>query len=395
LNKEVGVDLNFHDKSIIADPFPAYELIRAEGRVVWNGLLRTWMVPGYHDNVALMMDWRTFSNTILQDPTFAAVSPGNTMLNTDPPEATRLRRMLEEPFRRRSLVALEPRVAEIVDACLGPFVEKLEGGGPVDFVDHCVRSIPTMVICEMMGVPASLREQVQMWTDDIVSGLGAARDPNGAEKFARAVAAGQAQNEMFLEQRECHRKAPTDDLLTVLANDPDLTEAEFLGACHLLLGGGNETTYKLVANAVVLLARYPDQRELLIDDRALVTPAIEEVLRFEGVPQAFPRVVTEDTVFAGAELSAGDQVVCLVIAANRDPARLDDPGRLDVRRSPNPHLAFAHGTHLCLGMNLARMEARLALQSLIERVPRWEVTDVDYGDSFHVRGPHHVMFARV
>jgi cytochrome P450 len=388
------MDVNFHDREIITNPFPAYEEVRSEGRVVRNELLGVWMVPGYADNTEMLMDWRRFSNTILRDFSQTPGAPGNSMLNTDPPEATRLRRMLEEPFRRRSLAALEPRVTQVVDGCLEPFLEKLHSGASIDFVDQFVRSIPTIVICEMMGVPKSLQEQVQTWTDDRTSAQGAGRDPNGAAKIARALAAGEALDAMFTDERARRRRNPTDDLLTVLTNEPTLTDEEFLAACRLLFVAGNETTVKLISNAVVLLARYPDQREALVHHLDLIPQAIEEALRFEGVPQAQARLVTEDTVFAGAELSAGDVIYGLVVAANRDPAHVRDPSRFDVRRSPNPHLSFAHGTHLCLGANLARMEARLTLNAFIEHVPRWHVTSVDYGDSFHVRGPHHVLMTR-
>ena len=220
------MDVNFHDREIIANPFPAYEEVRSEGRVVRNELLGVWMVPGYADNTEMLMDWRRFSNAILRDFSQTPGAPGNSMLNTDPPEATRLRRMLEEPFRRRSLAALEPRVTQVVDGCLEPFLEKLHSGASIDFVDQFVRSIPTIVICEMMGVPKSLQEQVQTWTDDRTSAQGAGRDPNGAAKIARALAAGEALDAMFADERARRRRNPTDDLLTVLTNEPTLTDED-------------------------------------------------------------------------------------------------------------------------------------------------------------------------
>jgi cytochrome P450 len=200
-------------------------------------------------------------------------------------------------------------------------------------------------------------------------------------------------NAMFLDERERRRSNPSDDLLGVLADERHgFTEGEFLAACQLLLTAGNETTSKAAANGVVLLARFPDERRRLVDDPTLVASAVEEVLRYEGVPQANPRRVMEDVELAGTRLEVGQAIVALLVAANRDPAKFADPLRFDVGRHPNAHLAFAQGTHLCLGANLARLEIQLVLSRLLERFPEWDVTSVDYGHSFHVRGPHHVGF---
>jgi cytochrome P450 len=145
----------------------------------------------------------------------------------------------------------------------------------------------------------------------------------------------------------------------------------------------------------VLFARHPDQRRLLLDDPGLLPTAVDEVLRYEGVPQASPRRVMVDTELAGVKLEKGQEIVSLLVAANRDPAKFAEPQRFDVRRRPNSHLAFAHGLHLCLGASLARMEIQTMVERLLRRVPQWDVTSVDYGESFHVRGPSYVGFVGV
>jgi cytochrome P450 len=387
------VKLDFTDPAFVADPFPSLENVRAEGRVVWNDHMRLWMVSGYQDAVDLLMDWRHFSNTILADAGFSPFATGDSMINTDPPRASELRRTQQDAFTRRSIDQVRPRIAEIVDASLERFVEKAASGEPVDFVDDFVRGVPTMVISEMLGVPDDYRLSVQAWTDDMIAGLAAGGAEDADARIRRAVEAADQMNDMFLREREQRRRRPSDDLLGVLADDRHgFSDGEFLAACQLLLTAGNETTSKAAANGVVLLARFPDERRRLVSDPALITRAVEEILRYEGVPQASPRLVLDDVVFAGTSMQAGQAVVALLVAANRDPAKFADPRRFDVGRHPNPHLAFAQGTHLCLGANLARLEIQLVLSRLLERFPEWEVTSVDYGHAFHVRGPHHVGF---
>jgi cytochrome P450 len=387
------VDVDFHDRRIVADPFPTFELIRAEGRVVWNELMQLWMVPGYHDNIELLSDWRRFSNSILHEPSFSAFVIGDSMLNTDPPRASELRRIQQKPFTRQAMARIQPRITEIVDGFLDQFVRKLEDGAVVDLVGDYLRGIPTMVICEMMGIPEEHRLDVQRWTDDMIAGLRAGTDEAALTRRRISAEAGEHLNALFLAERAKRHRQPTDDVLTRLASSHEgFGDNEYLAACQLLISAGNETTFKAAANAIVLLARHPGQRRLLVDEPALLATAVAEVLRYEGVPQASPRRVMLDTELAGVKLKKGQEVVALLVAGNRDPAKFRDPGRFDVRRHPNPHLAFAYGTHLCLGANLARMEMQTMIGRLLQRVPEWEVTSVDYGESFHVRGPSYVGF---
>jgi cytochrome P450 len=389
------MDVDFHDRQLIADPFPTFELIRAEGRVVWNNLLRLWMVPGYGDNVELLTDWHRFSNSILHEPSFSSFVPGDSMLNTDPPKASQLRRMQQEPFTRRALANLQPRIAAIVESFLARFIEKLADGEQVDLIADYLREIPTVVICEMMGIAEDLRPFVQRWSDDLILGLRSGDDEAGRARRSQAAETGRQMNDLLLAERVRLRRQPVDDVLSLLSGHHDLEDGDYLAACQLLISAGNETTYKAAANGIVLLSRHPDQRRLLLDDPARLPRAVDEVLRYEGVPQASPRRVMGDTVLGGVDLAGGDEVVALLVAGNRDPARFNDPQRFDVTRHPNPHLAFAHGTHLCLGANLARMEMQAMIGSLLERLPDYEITSVDYGESFHVRGPSYVGLAGV
>jgi cytochrome P450 len=175
-------------------------------------------------------------------------------------------------------------------------------------------------------------------------------------------------------------------MLCAFADSP-ASDGEVLSSARTLMSAGYETTAKLMSNCLVALEMHPDQRRLVADDPALVSGAIEEVLRWCGVVQILPRRVAHDTVLAGSELSAGDQVYALLAAANRDPGRWPDPARFDVRRDPKANLGFGWGPHLCVGAALARLETKVALERLLELAPEYHLRDVDYGKGFFVRGP--------
>jgi cytochrome P450 len=191
------------------------------------------------------------------------------------------------------------------------------------------------------------------------------------------------------EQIDRHRQSEHDDLINdlLVANEHGiLDDRELRAACILLLLAGNDTTAKLIGTGLLLLARHPDQRQLVLDCPDLIPGAIEEILRFHGVPQAIPRLVTENSTLIDVEVKPGEIVYALAAAANRDPEAFADPGRFDVTRSPNPHVGFGHGVHHCLGTMLARMEARIAFSAFLSRAPGYEVREAHYWPVFQVRG---------
>jgi cytochrome P450 len=251
------------------------------------------------------------------------------------------------------------------------------------------------VIAELLGVSQADRAQFNSWSDDIVALAAGVRAPDVAERFRRADVAGKEMRAYFQQAIGDHRGARHDDLIGALVASNDqgaMSDAELVAACVLLLAAGNETTTKLIANATALLAQHPDQRRRLLENPDLIPSAIEEVLRFDGISQGAQRRVIHDIEFAGECLRAGDVVTTLTGAANRDPEIFRRPDRFDVGRSPNPHIAFGHGIHFCLGAPLARLEAKVAMTGLLARVPDFEVSDLDYGSNFNVRGLEHLTF---
>jgi cytochrome P450 len=289
----------------------------------------------------------------------ARMRAGN-LLGFDPPEHTRLRRMLTPEFTVRRMRRLEPRIVEIVDQHLDAMAK---AGPPADLVADFALPIPSLVICELLGVPYADRASFQARTSRLLDislpmdeRLALARESR--EYMADLVARAQA--------------APGDDMLGMLVREHggDLSTDELIGIAGLLLVAGHETTSNMLGLGTLALLRHPEQLALVRDDPAAVGPAVEELLRWLGIVHSgIPRTTTEDVELSGVAIPAGSLVVLGLAAANRDPRFLADGDRLDVTRDAAGHVAFGHGVHHCLGAPLARMEMRTAFPALLRRFP--------------------------
>jgi pimeloyl-[acyl-carrier protein] synthase len=390
------LDVNFYERDFVADPYPHLEAIRAQGRVVRNDLLGLWMVPGYRDTLDIKHRPEDFTMTVYADKESTPFLGGSaTMITSDPPEHERLRSPVVRAFLRSSVERLEPRIAELVETLLQDALEKADPDQGIDLLASLAQPLPTIVIAEMLGVSPADRADFNRWSDDIVALAAGIRASDVAERFRRADDSGVEMRAYFRQAIADHRQNPRDDLIGALlvSNDKGtMTDGELIAACVLLLAAGNETTTKLIANCTALLAQHPAERERLLDDPGLVSSAIEEALRFEGISQGAQRRIVHDVEFAGEMLRAGEIVTTLTGAANRDPEIFNDPQRFDVGRSPNPQIGFGHGIHHCLGAPLARLEGRIAITRLLARVSHFEVSDLDYGTNFNVRGPERLTF---
>ena len=306
------------------------------------------------------------------------------MIMVDGAEHQRLRNPLSPLFTRSAAAKWEPRVREVVEELLTPVVE---GADTLDVIADFTM-IPTVIVAELLGVPPERHQDFRRWSHVINSNLSF-----GHETAEQKAALNQAVEELdayIREEIERHRRQPLDDVMTLMLNtsgDQEMTEAEIIAAAFTLLGAAYDTTAKLMSNCLVVLARHPDQRRLLVEDPSLIPAAIEEVLRWCGVVQLIPRRVARDTVLADTELVARDQVYTMIAASNRDPSRWEDALRFDVRREQKSHLGFGWGPHLCLGAPLARLEARIAIERLLELAPEYGLREVDYGHAFFIRGP--------
>ncbi|MER7506574.1 cytochrome P450 [Nonomuraea pusilla] len=290
------------------------------------------------------------------------------LIGFDPPEHTRLRRMLTPEFTVRRMRRLEPRITEIVQKAL----DDLERAGrPADLVAHFALPVPSLVICELLGVPYADRAEFQDRSVRLLDTSLPMEQRVAAQREDRAYMAG-------LVARA--QADPGEDMLGMLVREhgDDLRTDELIGIAGLLLLAGHETTSNMLALGTLALLRHPDQLAMIREDPALIEPAVEELLRWLSVVQSLPpRTTTTDVEIAGHAIPAGSLVMLSLPAANRDPAFIDNPGTLDITRRAAGHLAFGHGVHHCLGAPLARMEMRIAFPALLRRFPRLALADPD------------------
>ncbi|MFE4537951.1 cytochrome P450 [Streptomyces scopuliridis] len=376
-----------------ADPYPAYQALRAEGpvrRIRMPAGEAVWLVLGYDAVRAALGDTR-LRNDIRHSAEFdndGGYAIGRNMLQVDPPDHTRLRALVSRQFTARRIAELEPRIRRISAGLL----DAMAPAGGADLVDAYAFPLPITVICELLGVPAADREAFHRWSSAIVA-------VNEAEAAAAGAAAMTEYLTGLIEGKRDPAPGQDADLLHALVRTHDsddsdggdggdgggggardrLAPDELLGMAFLLLVAGHETTVNLISSAVHLLLRHPDQLAALRADPGLLEGAIEETLRYEPPAQiAAYRYTAEPMTLAGTPIPRGERVVLSLAAANRDPARFADPERFDIRRDPavnRAQLAFSHGIHHCLGAPLARLEASIALPALLDRFPDLALDD--------------------
>jgi cytochrome P450 len=391
------VSISLFEPGFNQAPYPALEEIRGAGRVVYNELLERFMVTSYADVSRVLGDGKRFAQGVTD--AFVDFFGGPTMETIDDPERhDAIRGVWARDFWRDSLERQRPLVERVVDEQLQPFVERVRSGETVDAVAELARGIPTLVIANMLGIETSMFKQFSAWSDAMGGIPEGALDPS--ERGREIVLAGRRAtaelNGYIAEQVEHRRRNGGDDLIAKMVGSDyarsAMTDAEIVASNTQLVFAGNETTAKLMAHTLVTLARHPDQRRLLASDRSLVPAAIEEVLRWETITQFIDRDVRDDPVeFGDVVIPPGSVVTPLQGAANRDPDRWERAGDFDITRTTRQHLAFGFGMHSCIGLNLARMEAQVWLDRLLDDLPEYELAGaIEYGGNFQLRGPETV-----
>jgi pimeloyl-[acyl-carrier protein] synthase len=363
------------------DPYPLYHRLRAEDPV-HRSPLGFWVLTRHADVLAVLRDPRMSrdprrSQRVEQlrasaelDELLAAEEAAPSMLFVDPPDHTRLRTLVNKAFTPGAVERLRPRVEAIVAELL----DRVAGAGAMDVVEDLAYPLPVTVICELFGVPEADRDRFRAWSRGLVHLLDPLVASDALERALRARLALRGYLRELIAERRAH---PTGDLLTALIAAEDeghqLSEAELVSMCLLLLVAGHETTVNLIANGLLALVRDPGARARLQADPALAGSAVEELLRYDSPVQFTSRHALTDLDIGGRHIHAGETVVAVLGAANRDPAQFPDPDRLDLARKPNRHLAFGGGIHFCLGAPLARMEAGIAIPALLARLPGLEL----------------------
>jgi len=309
------------------------------------------------------------------------------ILRQDPPDHTRLRKLMSQAFKPRAMDRLRTRVQELCDELIDGVIER----GELDVIRDLALPVPSTVICEMMGVPLADRPKFTEWTAQATHLLAAALLP--PDIVARSLAANEALAVYFCELIADRRRHLGEDILSELIRAEEegdrLSHDELLSQSIGLLIAGFETTIGLIGNGVRALVEHPDQLALLREDPSLIASTVEECLRYDGPILLTIRVTREDTHFGDRVIPADRPVMCMLAAANHDPAHFTDPERFDIRRADNDHLAFGGGAHFCLGVHLARMETQAAIGTLVRRLDGLEMTgaELEWGQSlFRVLG---------
>jgi len=379
-----------HMRRVAFDPTPALSEIReTDGvRTMVNSFgMTVYLVTRHEDIKDVLSDHERFSNgrppgfvlpgaTEIPEEEVTSARSGN-LLSLDPPEHQRLRRMLTAEFTIRRMKLLEPRIAEIVDAQL----ESMEKAGPpVDLVTNFALPIPSLVICELLGVPYDDRDDFQQRSASQLDLSIPIPERLELQRQSRAY---------MRSLVERSRQQPGEDILGMLVREhgEELTDDELIGIASLLLLAGHETTSNMLGLGTLALLRHPGQLAAVRDDPDAIGPAVEELLRWLSIVHtAIPRITTTDVEIAGVPIRAGELVFVSLPSGNRDPDFIDSPELLDIRRGAPGHLAFGHGVHHCLGAPLARMEMRIAFPALLRRFPALALAE-DFADvpfrSFH------------
>lgn len=371
------------DPAWSSDPFPLYADLRDRAPVHRNQL-GFWVFARHADCLAILRDRRASSDAQHldldrmpdgfrrpadpDDLIAAAVVEARPFLFRDPPDHTRLRGLVAKAFTPRVVEALRGRTQQIVDELIDTALD----AGEVDLLEEFAYPLPVRIICDLLGVPAEDQDRFKGWSTALARGL----DPDfllTEEVIAERGDAVLQFSQYFFELLAARRRSPGDDLLSRLVEAEDdgtvLSEGELLSTCILLLVAGHETTVNLISGGVVALLSHPDQLMRFRSEPDLRRSGVEEMLRYVSPVQLTGRSMVEDIEIAGVTVRAGDFAMLLIGSANHDGDQFPDPERFDIARTPNNHLGFGFGIHHCLGAPLARMEAQVALTTLVERAP--------------------------
>lgn len=356
------------------NPYPIYARLRAEAPVYRNEALGFWALSRHADVLAALRDWRRYSSahgvSLERQAAHAGASAVMSFLAMDPPRHDRLRALVSRGFTPRRVAELEPRIRELATTYIGRVAE----AGACDFIADFAGRLPMDVVSELLGVPEPDRDPLRRWADTVVH-----REEGVTDVPAAGMEAAGHMLRYFAELIREREKRPRDDLTgALLAAEIEgdrLSSREIIGFLFLMIIAGNETTTKLLGNALYWLARNPGPRKAVCADPGRIPAWVEETLRYDNSTQALARTVSRDLELHGEKLRDGDRVFLLIGSANRDAHVFPDPDIFDIERDTSASLSFGQGTHFCLGASLARLEARVALEEVQARLRDWEIDE--------------------
>ena len=367
-----GPHFDPYDYAFHEDPYPIYAQLRSQAPVYHTEEMGFWALSRHADVLEGLKSWQAFTSThgVSLDPSSSgkAARVAMSFLALDPPRHTRMRNLVSRGFTPRRVAEMEQRIRELSTLHL----DRLVGSGGFDVIEDFAGKLPMDVISEMLGVPVADRADLRSWADLLV------HREEGMQDVPRegVVAFGKIRG-YFKALVDERRRAPGDDLLSaLLAAEIDgerLDDDELLSFCNLMIVAGNETTTKLLANALYWLWRNPEQRALVRDDPGRIPLWVEETLRYDNSSQIIARVTTLDVELRGSKIPKGERVLLLIGSANRDEDVFEHPDRYDILRDTTQMLSFGKGTHFCMGAALARLEARVAFEEWWPRFSSYEI----------------------
>lgn len=383
-NSGCGTEI-FLTPEYFANPYPTYQKLLESSPIFWSEKVRAWIVSPFQEvEKGLHLDVFTqkqrmlkasshFTSEELARMPYILNNLSNWVVFQDPPEHTRLRRLISKSFTPRSINALEPKIETIVSHLLDKAMER----ETFNLVDEFSFQLPSIVICELLGIPVEMQWDLKRWSDGVAGFTASARITVEQASYADDVAREAEEYLMgFFEQL---RKIPNDGLLSKIVNSQDsqdgLTAKEIVGLTIQIFFAGFETTEGLIGNMVSTLVNYPDQMALLRSRPELMDAAVEETLRYESSILKQSRVASQDVELLGQKIKAGDYVHFMIGAANHDPARFSNPDVFNITRIDAGHISFGHGIHFCIGASLSRLETRIAIRQLLERIPRISIVN--------------------
>ena len=376
--------VNVFSDEVRRDPYPLYDQMRASSPLLYvPPPFDGWLIFDYEGVKRALNDHESFSSRV--------PAPRHWFIFFDPPAHSKLRGLISRAFTPKSIAAIESRIRELSRQLLDQALCQME----FDLAEQLSVPLPMKVIAGMIGIPASDWARFKRWSDGILKLSYARSGGEEASQAGREFAAVTEEMKEYLGHMIAQRKQqPTDDLLTRLmeaeVEGEQLSQEEILGFLQLLVVGGQETTTNLINNAMLCFIEHRDQLALLRANPALLPSAVEEVLRYRSPLQWVMRTPRRDAEMHGQSIPAGKLVLPMIGSANRDARYFAEPNRFDIRRDPNPHIAFGHGIHSCLGAALARMEARIVLGDFLQRVPHFELATAESWEprrALHVHGP--------
>lgn len=373
------IEFPLMEPAYIADPTPYWKILRENDPIYWSEKYNFWVVTKYEDVEAFVKDYKTFSSAsgpaggLHQKEEDDANGVGFLpMIQNDPPEHGRLRSLLSRSFTSRRISDLAPSVHSLAKDLVSDLNAKAAAGEPLDFYHDFASPLPVAVIAKLLGIPKDYYEKLAFWNEAM--GIGTGGRYSETQRSSATSELTQALREII----ELKRIKPEEDMISSLVQIADddgvkLKPNELLGFCKLLWIAGNETTTNLLSNSALLLQEKPDLVRELIDDKSLIPAFIEEALRHQSPVNGLFRRVTRDYEYKGKLLKENDNVWLLFASANRDKEVFSNPDEFDLRRDPNDHLALGKGIHFCMGHALARLEAEVAFEYLVEFLPKYKL----------------------